>query len=1267
MRLLQVILLAGLMGTLLVRADEPAKPQWQRLLQGDDAKKADEQEKQLAQLQEAAKFEDALKVAEALAELRNRAQGKDHWEAVNARFAVEAVRRALGQSKEARAEYAGTFPLLTEANRLKNQESRFKDAQPLLEKVLAVHRKVLGEEHPDTASSINRLALNQKEQGQYALAEESARKALAIQRKVLGEEHPDTADSYSNLAAALLFQGKYAEADEGHRQALAIRRKVLGEEHADTADAYNDLALNLLYRARYAEALEGFRKSLAIWRKSLGEEHQRVALGYSNVAATQFYLGDYAAAADGSRKALAIRFKVLGEDHLDTSLSYSILALNLYHLGKHVEGEANARKALAIQRKLLGEDHLETATSYNNLAHNLNGQGRYADTEECQRRMLAICRKALGEEHLNTGTAYNNLAINLTDQGRYAEAEELHQRALAIRRKATGPDSPDVGYSYNNLGSNLSAQGRKAEAEPFARQALAVWRKSLGEEHPRTALAYHNLADSLVAQGKYAEAEENITKALAIYRKALGEDHPETAEAYKVVAYSLARQGRHAEAAEVYGKVLGIRRRVLGEEHPRTASSYRDVATNLAARGKYAEAEASAVEAAASFTKGRLRIADTGLGRATKTGEGSPFFLLAATLARNGKPEEAWHRFEEGLARGTWDEMFARLHRPPEEQARQSELLAQLKRLDQLIERAVAVKEPSPEQDQRRKDLLTQRRQAQDELAKFARHLETTYGPAAGQVFERADIQKALPTDTALVGWLDLAAEAKAADPNGEHWAVVLRSAGPPTWVRLRGSGPGESWTAADTQLAADLRAALQSSRGDWQTTAERLRKQRWEPLRPHLAVTDSLPAVRHVLVLPSRALQGVPAEVFTDGCTISYALSGTLYAHQRRQPRVTTTGLLALADPQFDAPTAAEKSLPKSGLLVTVVVPGGNAATAGFQINDVLLRYNGADLVARTDLKTLPESDDADRRVPVTVWRDGKTIEKELRPGKLGVVLADDPAPKALAELRKLDQRLASRGGDGNWEQLPGTRAEVEALRRLFPGDSPPRLLFDSQASEQQLDALARKGELGQYRYLHLATHGEVDDRFPLRSALILSRDALPDPGKQLDAGLPVFDGRLTAEEVLRQWHLKSDLVTLSACQTGLGRYETGEGFVGFAQALILAGSRSVCLSLWKVDDSATALLMDRFYQNLLGRREGLKGPLPKAAALAEAKGWLRALPREEALRQAARLTKGVERGKGRPVQPLLPAVPAAADMGDRPYAHPYYWAAFVLIGDPE
>jgi CHAT domain-containing protein len=348
--------------------------------------------------------------------------------------------------------------------------------------------------------------------------------------------------------------------------------------------------------------------------------------------------------------------------------------------------------------------------------------------------------------------------------------------------------------------------------------------------------------------------------------------------------------------------------------------------------------------------------------------------------------------------------------------------------------------------------------------------------------------------------------------------------------------------------------------------------------------------------------------------------------------------------------------------VLLTAVLPGSNAGRAHLRPNDVLLRYDGKDLEGPEDLQPLLGEPDTGKDVLVLAWRGGKTFEARLRQGKLGAVLAKRPAPQALAEQRDFDRRLAA-ARDEKWARLPGTGVEAEALRRLFDGEAKAELLVRSQASEQRLYELARSGALAKYRFVHLATHGEVDSRWPLGSAVLLARDQLPDDAKQLDAGLPVFDGKLTADEVLRQWNLKCELVTLSACQSALGKYEKGEGFVGFAHAFLLCGSRAVCLSLWPVDDAATALLMERFYANLLGKRYGLPGPLPKAAALAEAKAWLRGLSADEALQRSAGLRQGLPRAKDTLVRGDSPA---AAKEG-RPYAHPYYWAAFILIGDPD
>jgi CHAT domain-containing protein len=123
----------------------------------------------------------------------------------------------------------------------------------------------------------------------------------------------------------------------------------------------------------------------------------------------------------------------------------------------------------------------------------------------------------------------------------------------------------------------------------------------------------------------------------------------------------------------------------------------------------------------------------------------------------------------------------------------------------------------------------------------------------------------------------------------------------------------------------------------------------------------------------------------------------------------------------------------------------------------------------------------------------------------------------------------------------------------------------------------------------------------------------------------------------------------------------------LGFTQALLQKGARSVVLSRWKVDDAATALLMTRFYQNLLGSRKGTK-PLGRAAALWEAKKWLRNLTSAEATKRLAALVDGIPRGERGSIKAALSTRKPDAPKGeDRPFAAPYYWAAFVLIGDPD
>ena len=124
-------------------------------------------------------------------------------------------------------------------------------ARPYYEQALAIHRKVLGEEHPDTAASLNNLGYLAA--GRWATMPapgHTTKQALAIRRKVLGEEHPDTATSLNNLGSLLQEMGDYAGARPYFEQALAISRKVLGEEHPDTATSLNNLGFLLQEHGR---------------------------------------------------------------------------------------------------------------------------------------------------------------------------------------------------------------------------------------------------------------------------------------------------------------------------------------------------------------------------------------------------------------------------------------------------------------------------------------------------------------------------------------------------------------------------------------------------------------------------------------------------------------------------------------------------------------------------------------------------------------------------------------------------------------------------------------------------------------------------------------------------------------------------------------------------------------------------------------------------------------------------------------------------------
>ncbi len=240
--------------------------------------------------------------------------------------------------------------------------------------------------------------------------------------------------------------------------------------------------------------------------------------------------------------------------------------------------------------------------------------------------------------------------------------------------------------------------------------------------------------------------------------------------------------------------------------------------------------------------------------------------------------------------------------------------------------------------------------------------------------------------------------------------------------------------------------------------------------------------------------------------------------------------------------------------------------------------------------------------------------------PSASWLVLADatrtgDTAPTARRSLLALG---SPPGADG---LVPAARLrfadrEARSIAARFPDAV---LRIGTEATERDFKTLAPEFQL-----LHLASHGVVDERIPLYSGLVLGSDAAAAAG----GDATYQDGFLHAYEVL-DLPLHCELTTLSACQTGMGRYYAGEGLLGLTRSFLYAGSRRMLVSLWSVNDASTAILMEHFYAHLARGRDA-------AAALQQAKVELRE------------------------------TVVTSPNGQSLSYAHPFFWAAFVLIGEP-
>ncbi len=327
-----------------------------------------------------------------------------------------------------------------------------------------------------------------------------------------------------------------------------------------------DLRLDLGQRSEAAEVLERASR--------IAHQHHAEIAAYPSegLARTYMAMGRYQEAEPLFLEAVDFVTRIFGPTGKRTLNITNAHGLNLFHLGRFKEAEIVLRMTCDALRKLDSADD-DLAVTIGNLAVLYRHMGKYKEAEPLYDESTALVLKAYGEDSEEYEKALNNSALFCDEVGLDEKARGLYERALAIVDRMAKPSNLERARILNNLGLLLGEHGEKKRAEEMLLEACEIRRAVLGETHHDYLMSLHNLGLVQHYLGRDKEARATLTRTLELKEKALGPDHISCAFTKNVLAEVLDNLGEPQLARSLFEQSTASRKRALGERHPAIARS----------------------------------------------------------------------------------------------------------------------------------------------------------------------------------------------------------------------------------------------------------------------------------------------------------------------------------------------------------------------------------------------------------------------------------------------------------------------------------------------------------------------------------------------------------------------------------------------------------------------------------------------------------------------------------------------------------------------
>lgn len=1023
--------------------------------------------------------------------------------------------------------------------------------------LLDLQKKVLGEKHPDYLACLDHLASLYSIQGDYQSALRNSLKVVELGKEVLGEKHPDFLANLFGLGYHYSNIGDYQMAIQVHLRVIELGKEVLGEKHQIYLANLINLIVCYSKLHEYKKALEINLHLLNLQKEVLGDKHPDYLTNLNSLANVYLGLGDLQNALEIFIKVIELRKEVLGEKHPDYLTSLANAALCYSELGNYIQAFEFNLKVVELRKDILGEKDSSYLTSLSNLAHNYTTLGNYTKALELNLKIIELRKEVLGEKHPSYLTSLANLGTVYVYMGDYLKALEINLNVVEISKEIWGEKHPDFFTCLGNLAYVYSILGNYNQALEIQLKVVESIKQVLGDGHPKYLLSLNNLATTYLKLGEYNKALEIEKEIVDLTEEDFGVRHPDYLIRYGNLASIYLALENYNKALEINQIVTDLTKEVMGASHPDYLRALNNLAENHRQLGQINKA---------------LKINQNLVGLSKKIlGDQHPDYLtrlnnLAVTEFDLSQTSSALNHYLEMLNK----------------------------------------------KEQRVLDYLSIMTSHQREyfwnqninyFIRFNKYLEKEiilYPEGAGYAYKNALFTKGLLLNTAI-DFEKLIAESGIPEAIAKFEELKLLKL---QIQRLQERPLAEQYLNVDSleniaQKKESELVKLSKEYGDY----TRNLKITWKDVQANLSDNDV-------------AIEFVEYPTLTD--TVKYAAlvlrKGWQYPKmiplfckneieeyiQQDVDKIYSYGYVGKQIKKYLWEPLEEFIFPGERVYFS---PAGiiyQLAIENLAWNDSTIlgeRYQMYRLSSTKEL-VVQQPESKSHTAVVYGGLDFNLDTVDMIAGSKKFKTPDN----LFTMLRGYSNDYSERSG---WNPIHGTGIEAEQITRLLSDKNyQVKLYTGKEGMEESFKALSGKKN----GIIHIATHGfflpieesrqnpfvlqRIGDDQPakaiidpmLRSGLIMAGGNKAWLGEDIPDNIE--DGVLTAKEISHMDLRGTDMVVLSACETGLGEVSS-EGVFGLQRSFKQAGVKTIVMSLWKVNDEATKYMMTEFYASMLSGKE--------------------------------------------------------------------------------